>query len=262
MIGGLDQAIQDLLRSDLPELFDATAPADPLVAVSFTEDLFELSPDSAEPAATEPRPDDRLDRLAFDPNNPAGPYLLTQTPLPGPRRVRLATPLGDSLALTSAEYEFDFAEPRSFTLSPKPHRDLASFNGVHVIYSVTAVYVQLKYNQDLSLILTSADPAALERAEALAVALVSLRRDPLVAAANASFSSGDYGAAITVKTLHLRTGTAPSATSRRLQFRAEMELKGTRSLAETEDRPIVRIRSTIGPPNPDKPVDINIDVEA
>jgi len=262
MTGGLDQAILAILRTELPDLFAATPPATPAVAAVFAEDQFELSPDSLDPAATEPRPDDHRDRLAFDAAAPSGPYLLTQTPLPGPRRVRLATALGDSLALTPPEIEFDPVDARRFTLHLKPHRDLASFNAVEVLYSVTAVYVQLKYKQEASLTLTSPDAAALARAEALVVTLLSLRRDQLMTDAARFFSSGDYGATVHIKTLQLVKGLSPTDGSRRLVLRAEMELKGTRALAETEGRPIVVIRTPSRPLHPAKRVDIDIDVEA
>ena len=263
MTGGLDQAILRLLRVELPQLFSAIAPAaEPIVAAAYSEDQFELSSDLLDPAATEPRPDDRRDSLAFNPAAPAGPYLLTQTPLPGPRRVRLGTLLGDSLALTPAEVAFDPDDTRRFTLQLKPHRDLVSFNAVEVLYSIAAVYIQLKYNQDASLTLTSSDAAALGRAEALVVTLLSLRRDQLISDAARSFTSGNYGAAVRIKTLRLTKGVSPSVEARRILLRAEMELKGTRTLADTEGRPILHIRTPPGPLNPTRPVDININVEA
>jgi hypothetical protein len=246
----------------LPELFTAVAPATPPVGAAFADEGFEMSADSLDPAATEPRPDDHRDRLPFDPARPSGPYLLTQMPLPGPRRVRLATPLGDTQALTPKEVVFDPDNARRFTLQLKPHRDLSSFNGVDVLYSVTAVYVQLKYNHDASLTLTATGGATLARAEALAVTLLTLRRDQMIADAERSFASGDYGAVLRIKTLQLTRGTDPLPGTRRLLLRAEMELKGTRSLAVTEGRPIVHIRTPGRPLDPSRAVGIEIDVEA
>jgi hypothetical protein len=259
MTGKLDEAIKTLLAQALPALVGGAAPA---VQASVAGDLFELDPRSADAEASEPRPDDRADNLAFNAAQPAGPYSLTQTPLPGPRRVRLTSALGDRIALTDAEVTWDANDARRFTLNLRPDRDPASINGVQVLYSVIAVYANLKFGQNLTVQLQSNDAAKLEQAEALAVAVIALNLQQLIEQGRESFSQGDYGAQLEIKSFQFVKGTMPSANARALHFRAEVELKATRSLADTEGKPIQRIRTAGRPISPDRAVDIFIDVEA
>jgi hypothetical protein len=259
MTGRLDEALRALLIEALPTLFVGTPPA---VEAAITSDVFALDPGSVDAAASEPRPDDRTDRLPFDPAQPAGPYRLTQTPDPGPRRVYLTSDLGDRIALSSSEVSFDATDARQFVLSLRAERDLQGINGVLVLYSVTAVFAKLKYGQELVLQLQASDSVVLDRAEALTVAVVALNRQRLLAQARETLQAGDYGAEIETRSLQLLRGTAAGANIRRLHFTAEMELKATRALAADEGRPIVRIRTTSRPSDPLRPVDIHIDVEA
>lgn len=259
MTGKLDESIKALLVEALSALVGGATPA---VEAVVSSDLFELDPHSAEATASEPRADDRTDNLAFNPNQPAGPYTLTQPPVPGPRRVRLTTNLGDRIALTEGEVQWDAGDARRFALSLRSDRDLASINGVQVLYSVTAVYTKLKFGQTLSLELRSTDAARLEQAEALAVAVIALNRQQLIEQGRESYSGGDYGAELEVKTLQLVKGTSPASDIRLLQFRAEIELKATRALGADEGKPIERIRTAGRPLDPARRVDIAIDVEA
>ncbi|HKP87309.1 MAG TPA: hypothetical protein VJZ26_14490 [Blastocatellia bacterium] len=259
MTGRLDEAIKALLVEALPALLGGAAP---IVQSSITSDLFELDPNSADAAASEPRPDDRVDNLPFNPDQPAGPYTLTQPPDPGPRRVRLTSDLGDRIALTDGEVQLDAVDSRRFTLNLRPDRDLTGVNGVQVLYGVTAVYAKLKFGQDLAVQLQSNDAAKLEQAEALAVAVIALNRPQLIEQGREIFREGDYGAEMEVKSLHLIKGTTPAANTRLLHFRAEIELKATRALADDEGKPIQRIRTAARPLDARRAVDIRIDVEA
>lgn len=259
MIGHLDEALIALLKGQLPTLFDG-APAQVQLAVESL--IYEIDPASADAQASEPRSDDRTDDLPFDPASPAGPYLLTETPDPGPKRVRLRTSLGDHIALTDAEVRFDSDESRRFTLVLRPDRDVADTAGVQVLYGVTAVFTRLKYAQDLTLTLAADDASAADRAEALAVAVIALNRMQLIADAAEDLREANYGAGITVKSLHLVKGSATAEAERQLVFRAEMELKATRGLGADEGKPIVRIRTAGRPVDPARPVDIVIDVGA
>jgi len=258
MTGNLDLAIKALLVQALPALFGGAAPA---VQAAVTGDLFEVDPHSADPVASEPRPDDRTDDLPFDPAQPQGPYLLTQEPDPGPRRVRLTSALGDRIALSDGEVAWDANDARRFTLALRPDRGLQGIDGVQVLYSVVAVYTRLKTTQDFTLKLQSTDAPKLEQAEALAIAVIALNRAQLIEDGRDSFGAGDYGAQIEVKSFRLVKGSSPAADTRLLQFSAEIELKATRALGADEGRPIQRIRTASRPLDPQRPIDIFIDVE-
>jgi hypothetical protein len=258
MHGHLDEALIALLKAQLPSRFDGTPPP---VALSVESLVYEIDAASAEAQASEPRPDDRADDLAFDPAHPAGPYVLTETPDPGPRRVRLKTRLGDHVALTPAEVQFAPADGRRFTLVLRPDRNPADFAGVQVLYGVTAVFTRINYTQDLTLTLAADTAVTADRAEALAVAVIALHRAQLMADAAEELREANYGAAITVKSLRLTKGSSPALATRQLLLRAEMELKATRGLGADEGKPILRIRTAGPPADPARPIDIRIDVE-
>jgi len=258
MYDRLNEAVKVLLAESLPSLFGGD---DPAVKVGTTDNRFTLDASSAEAIASEPRPDDRADELAFDPDNPAGPYQLAVVPEPGPRRVRLTTKLKDRITLREDEVAWDGADPRLFTLQLRQGRDLADVTGVQVLYSVTAVYLKLKIAHTFSLLLESTSAQKVQQAESLAVAVIALNRQRLLDEGAYEFEEGDYGVAATVKSLKLVEGTA-SPKKRTLDFNAEIELKATRAMSEDEGRPILRIRTEGLPADPGRPVDIRIDVEA
>lgn len=259
MTGNLDQAVRTLLQTALPGLFDGTPPP---VALSVASQSFQIDPNSAEATAGEPRPDDRNDDFAFNAATPAGPYTLTQPPYPGPRRVRLTTDAGDRIPLTGAEVVWDVADPRVFSLDLRATRDVSAITGVQVLYGVTAVFTKIKLHETTTLILQSADAQRLIQAEALALSVIALNREPLVEAARALYEDGDYGAGVEVKNVHLVEGTSPAADQRALVLKSEIELKASRALRSDEGAPIERILSPGRPVDPDRPVDVHIDVEA
>jgi hypothetical protein len=257
--GHLDDTLTALLARELPSLFGGAAP---LVQATVKAELFELDPSSVDAQASEPRADDRIDDLPFDAARPDGPYVLSQVPDPGPRKVRLTTVQGDRIALASHEVQFDAARPDRFTLALREGRDLTGVTGVQVLYGITSVFTKLKYGQDLTLQLQAADAAAADRAAALAVAAIALNRPQLITAGAETLSEGNYGVQIEIKVLHLVKGTAPLTNTRLLQFRAEIELKATRALAADEGKPIRRISSVGVPVDARRPVDIRVDVDA
>ena len=77
MTGNLDEAIRALLLSALPALFGGNTPQ---VQLAVQAGEFTLDPNSAEGLASEPRPDDRDDSFAFDPQNPPANFTLSQPP--------------------------------------------------------------------------------------------------------------------------------------------------------------------------------------
>ena len=259
MTGHLDEALLLLLARELPTLFGGVTPH---VRTTVIGELFELDASSADAQASEPRPDDRLDNLPFDGAQPQGPYMLSQVPDGGPRKVRLTTSLGDRIALTDPEVQFDPIELSRFSLALRPDRGLTGVTGVQVLYGVTAVFARLKYRQVVTLVLEAPDSATADKAEALAVAAISLNRPQLATAGAETLDEDQYGAEIEIKGLQLASGTSPTANTRRLQFRAEIELKATRALGADEGARIQRIGSPGAPPSSHRPIDIHVDVEA
>lgn len=258
MTGGLPEALETLLTTSLPGLFGGGA-----VGLSVGGGLLELDQEqSADATASEPRPDDRVDELGFDPEDPAGPYTLTQPPYPGPRRVWLVTGAADRLPLRSEEVVWDRTDARVFSLALRPQRDVSAVTGIRVLYGVTAVYTKVKAVQTLDVRLTTSDSDLLERAESLVVAVLQLNRQRLADEARAIYEDGDYGAAVELKNVGLVRGTTPEDDVRLLLMRAELELKASRALGEDEGAPIERILTPGRPTDPDRPIDVHIDVEA
>ncbi|MBI1930570.1 hypothetical protein HYR99_40780, partial [Candidatus Poribacteria bacterium] len=182
MTGNLTESLKTLLTEALPGLFGGDSP--PPVQLILSGDAFEFDPESGDAAAGEPRPDDRVENLPFDPQHPAGPYTPTQPPYPGPRPVRLMTGSGDRIALRENEVIWN---GRAFTLDLRPHRELSGVTGVEVRYSVVAVFTQIKATQTLTLRLQSADPNKLAQAEALVIAVVELNRQRLIDESGVTF---------------------------------------------------------------------------
>jgi hypothetical protein len=258
MIGKLGEALRALITTALPELFSGPA----AVTLTISADLFEVDPKSADVMASEPRPEDRTDTLAFDPGNPAGPYSLTQSPYPGPRRVYLTTDDGDRIPLRDNEVVVDEVNSRTFTLALRPGRDVSVVNGVLVLYGITAVFTKLKVVQTLTVHLEAGEANKLNDAQALAVAVIELNRPQLIAAARGASEGGDYTADIELKSLKLRKGTAPAATQRTLTLEAEIEMKARRALREDEGKPITSIRSPGRPADPGRPIDVDVELNA
>lgn len=263
MIGGLPEALETLLTGSLPTLFgDGNGDT---VGLSVSGGLLEMDErQDADAAASEPRPEDRVDDLAFDPDDPAGPYALSQPPYPGPRRVWLTTQTGGRTSLRPEEVVWDRADARRFSLALMPQRDASAFVGVRVLYGVTAVYTKVNAIQTIEVGLGSSDEDLLERAEALVVAVIQLNRKRLVEEARSLYEDGDYAAVVELKNLkNLAVARGSRADKARLlTLRAELELKASRALGEDEGVPIEHILTPGRPPDPDRPVDVHPDVEA
>ena len=257
MVGNLETVLSNLLKTALPGLFGGTPPP---VQLTIAEDLFQVDPESADAIAGEPRPDDRTDVLSFDSNQPIGLYSLSQTPYPGPRRVRLGLAGGDRVALREDEVRWDPVNPQQFTLNLRPTRSLTGVTQVLVLYGVTAVFTKLKLKQQVSLELKSSNLEQLNAAEALTIAVITLNRQQIIDTAQMLYEDGNYGAATEIKTLQLTQGQRIEQ-SRKLILQTEVELKATRALAETEGQPIEHIVSP-GRPVGSRAIDIQIEVDA
>jgi hypothetical protein len=259
MAAELDVAIKALLTEALPGLFGGATPAVKLDVVS---DAFVIDKRSTEPIAGQPRPDDRVDSLAFDPDDPAGPYVLTASPYPGPRRVRLRSATGAVTTLTAAELAWDPHDSRRLTVQPRPGRDLSGFTALEVLYGVTAVFTSVKGTRTLELAFEGADAGELRSAEALALAAIALNRERLVADAVIEYSDGDYRARESVISLGLTQARGLTDQTRGLTLVAEVGYKLERALREDEGTPIEHILSPGRTPDPARAVDIGIDVDA
>ncbi|HEY0735979.1 MAG TPA: hypothetical protein VGD69_13785 [Herpetosiphonaceae bacterium] len=257
MAEGIDNALRTLLVEALPGLFGGSSPA---VQIALSGDVLMIDPQSADGAAGLPTPDDRLDHFAFN-QDAQLLYTLTQPPYPGPRRVRLTTDSGDALPLRDDEVTWDVADARVFRLHLRPTRELSGITGVQVLYGVTAIFSKLKAVRTLSFDLTADDETKLEPATALVMAVATLDRARFMNVARVTYEDGDYGTDIEVKSLKLQRGERQEAGVRRLTLAAELELKVRRALAEDEGRPIETIRTPGMPQNPDRPVDVRVDLD-
>jgi hypothetical protein len=257
MLGHVETVLNTLLKESFPSLFGGQSPA---VQLRLSRALFAVDPSSADALASAPRPDDRIDRIAFDPANPAGPYQLSQPPYPGPRRLWLATTAGDRIALQPEEVLWDSLDSRQFTLALRPNRDPSGFSMLEVLYGVTAIFTKLRLTHTLTLALSGSNPTQLNQAESLLLGWLALNRQALIDAANATHTAGDYESAIAIKTLTLSQGEQTPTGDRTLTLLAESELKATRALQEDEGQPIERILTNGHPLNPDRPIDIHIDL--
>ena len=131
-----------------------------------------------------------------------------------------------------------------------------------MLYGVTAVYTKVKAQQTLTVQIESTEGKAPEQAEALVVAVIALNRQHLIDVSRATYRDGDYGAQVEVKSLTLESGSRPADDQRLLTVLAEVELKASRALREDEGRPIERILSPGRPETSNRPIDIEIEVDA
>ena len=258
MAGNIATALETLLTTELAGLFTGGD----AVGIDITSQQMTIDPDARDAAVGEPRPDDQVDMLPFDPNVPEGPYTLTKPPYPGPRRLRLLTNTGDRLTLRDDEVQWDELDSRNFSLNLGPTRDPSPFTQVQVLYSITAVFTKIKSQSVVLLNLTSADAARLLQARELAISVISLNRQALVNASQVSYSDGDYGAEIELKELHLISSEATESNAQTITLHVDYELKATRALRADEGQPITSIRTPGQAVDPERPVNIQIEVDA
>jgi hypothetical protein len=256
MIGSFATALQALLVDSLPGVFGGKTPA---VSLSVANETVDIDLHSAEATAGEPRPDDQTDDLTFKPKKPGGPYQLSQTPLPDPRRVRLITKDGARVALRPEEIAWDPTDPRAFSLILRPERDLSEIATVQVLYSMVSVFTTLSAVQSLDLELKGSD--RLNDAAALAIAVIQLTRQALVDKANADYQDGAYGAAVKVKSFGLIKAAQSAPDACILSFASKVDIRATRTLAETEGTPIERIVTPGQSPDSKRRIDIRVDLD-
>lgn len=258
MTGNISTALATLLTTELAGLFTGGDAVD----IGITSQQMTIDPDARDAAVGEPRPDDQIDVLAFDPNMPQGPYVLSKPPYPGTRRIRLLTNTGDRLTLRDDEIQWDELDTRVFSLTLRPTRDVSPFTQVQIVYSITAIFTKIKAQSVVLLNLTSDDAGRLQQARELAISVISLNRDALVDASQVTYSDGDYGAEIEIKELHLISSEATADDTQTIKLHIDYELKATRALRADEGQPITSIRTPGRPADPSHPVDIQIEVDA
>lgn len=251
MLQALQTAITALLGDSLPALFAG----DGGVQTSYGVDSWTFDPNSADPVAGEPGPEDVVDLLPFDPLAPTGPYTLTRSPYAGPKRVYLRSPAGDLSPLSASELSWDPADATAFSVLPRPGRELEGFNQLEVHYGVVAAGSQLKLLHQATLSLAAADEDTASQVAALALAVLLLNRDALRQQGGFAFNGGSYQAIGSFKKLGFVAGTV-SGTVATVNLTAELDLRVERLLGEDEGLPIARILSP-GRPASGRKVDID-----
>jgi len=257
MLLNLQTAIADLLKTAFPTLFTGAG----AVTITFALDNWSFDASSADPVAGEPGPEDAVDLLLFNPAKPAGPYPLTRKPYPGPRRVYLRSAAGDLVALLPAELAWDALDSRRLTLQPRPGRDLTGFDRLEVQYGVVAAGTRLKTQHLVTLTLAATDPAKAERGLVLGLAALALNREALRAKAAFAYTTPDYQAQGSLKSLSFVSGASAAASGHRLLVNAEVDLRLQRLLGADEGKPIAFILSP-GKPAGGKSIDIDPAVQA
>ena len=257
MLLNLQTAIADLLKTALPALFTGAG----ALTVSFALDNWRFDTSSADPVAGEPGPEDAVDLLLFNPAAPAGPYQLTRRPYPGPRRVYLRSAAGDLVALLPAELVWDALDARILSLRPRAGRELAGFDQLELQYGVVAAGTRLKTQHQLTVMLAATDPAKAERGLVLGLAALALNREALRAQAAFAYSTPDYQAQGSLKSLSFVSGASAAAAGHSLLVNAELDLRVQRLLGADEGKPIAFILSP-GKAAGAKSIDIDPAVQA
>jgi hypothetical protein len=234
----------DVLRAALaaasPELFGGTPT---LVSLSVVADTLCLS-EPATGGANGVHRKSRSERLDVDPRRPTGPYRTAVAPAPGPRVVRAL--VGNAAAFTFRDVEVVWSptEPQSFTLAPRANRSLTEVTGLRVVYAADAVSAATAYRGRVTLALAGA-PSDVYRARDLAIALLALEADTLVAHTQTTRREGDY------VTTHQATGLSTvsldleasdtDALVCRLAVDLHRQVEVERALRDGEGTPIRRI---------------------
>ncbi|MGZ4435346.1 MAG: hypothetical protein ACXVW7_17235 [Trebonia sp.] len=214
------------------------------VTLSVVADTLLLA--EAAPGAGGVRRESQSERLDLDPQHPNGPYRTAFVPAPGARLVRAL--VGDAVAFSFRDDEVAWSpsEPQSFTLTPRPNRLLAGVTGLRVMYAVNAVSATTAGLGKVTLALAGAS-SDVYRARDLALAVLALEADVLLAHVETTRREGDYtttqrATGLTVVSVELMESAA-DALSCRLVVDLQREVKAERALRDGEGTPISRILS-------------------
>jgi hypothetical protein len=257
----LRTALDDLLRARLPGVLGGASPAVSLAVVRAALTIEALPHGAAD---AEPQSHDGFDLLPLNTTTPAGPYTLTQPPAAGPRRVWLQGDL-DRITLQAGDVSWDGTDPRQFTLD-LTGRNLTGLTHIRVRYSVIAVRTALQAVQVVRIVLSATDAGALESAEALVLAVLTLELAAVSDASAAEYVDGDYSATITADEIELSGSPMPPLNSdedeRVVEVRARLRFQVGRALHDDEGQPIERVSTPGQPIRPGHAVDVRIDVDA
>lgn len=257
-MAGLTDGLRSLLTSALPTLFGGDQPT---VQLDITGETFQIDPTYAEVSVSAPQPDDKTDKLAFDAVKATGPYVLTQPPLAGPRRVALLTKTSEKISLNPDEVVWDKTEVNKFSLQLRPTRDLNEIVSVQVAYSVAAVTTRLRGTQKVSVHLQPKEAVPLTEVCALTLSVIALNRQALIDGSSGNYTSDNYGTQIKTSILKIIQAEYTS-TAVTIHLEAELQMCANRTLSADEGNPIVRVVSLGRTSSPGHPVniDVNIDV--
>ncbi|TQM61956.1 hypothetical protein [Humibacillus xanthopallidus] len=246
--GDLEDVVVALLVNASAELFGGSPPA---VAVSVSRESVTLR-NSPPHGPVGVRRESHAESLTFDPEHLEGPYRLQTPPAPGGRVVRVL--IDDAIAFTLRDEEVSWTpnDLTEFTLSPRPHRSFAGATSVRVDFGLDAVTVMLLGTGKAVISLTG-PPALVERAANLALAVLTLETDQLLALVTTSGDEGDYTTrrrltelAVVEIELASVTDSATVAVARMtLELATTFEVR--RALREGEGTPIIRVASPGAP---------------
>jgi len=237
--GELIDVLGAALAAASPELFGGS----PRVTLSVAADTLLLA-EAAPGTSGGVHRESRSERLDLDPQHPDGPYRTTVAPAAGPRLVRAL--VGDAVAFSFHDDEVAWSpsDPQSFTLAPPPNRSLADLTGLQVVYAVNAVSAATAGEGKVTLALTGAPPDVY-RARDLALALLALEADALLAHVQTTRREGDYtitqrATGLTVVSVELASPSADALVCS-LVVGLQRQVEVERALRDGEGAPISRI---------------------
>jgi len=239
--GELIEVLGAALAAASPELFGGS-PA--RVVLSVVADTLLLA--GAAPGADGVHRESHSERLDLDPQHPHGPYRIAVAPAPGPRLVRAL--VGDVVAFSFHDDEVAWSpsEPQSFTLNPRAARSVVDVTGLRVVYAVNAVSAATAGTGKVTLAL--AGPSSdVYRARDLALAVLALDADVLLAHAQTTRREGDYtitqrATGLTVVSVELAASAADTLECR-LVVDLQRQVEVERAMRDGEGTPISRILS-------------------
>ncbi|MGF1522307.1 MAG: hypothetical protein ACFBSF_08320 [Leptolyngbyaceae cyanobacterium] len=244
----LTTVLRDLLTESLPAPLGGD---DPLLQLAIAlEQLQFVNDPTAGDTTGAPRPDNRTDSLAFDTDNPEGPYTLTQFPYPGARQVRLVTPDGDRIPLSNQEVIWGETDAHQFSLALTATRDPATVTQVEVLYGVAAIFTTLYATQQVTLTLSRSQPSEVEpdldQVAALAIAVLQLNRQLIVDTARSTYEIARYRMTSQINRIRLVNLNSPTPDERQIVVDADITLKATQVSGEQSGVPIqtVQVRMT------------------
>lgn len=243
--GDLGDVLQALLGEASEELFDGAPPA---VAVAVSEESLGLGA-GARDDPVGPRRESRRESMALDPQQVLGPYRLGTPPAPGHRVVRIL--VGDAVVFTLNDEEVDWnvgPDQQSFLLRPRAYRSLVGATHVQVAYGVDAVATMLLGAGTATVSLSGSRPLV-RRARALALAVLTLDADRLLAGVHVVAEEGDYTTSQRLTALAVTGVQTLSADGDlaicRLALDLTVQVEVRRALREGEGTPITRISTSI-----------------